>query len=90
MASRYLILSADALRATGYSLAQVEARTGLQVVHRGTLGVVLVNGQTDTWFTESKTGVAIGRLFSRTDLRRVTPDRLLPHHAHTSALRGSV
>jgi asparagine synthase (glutamine-hydrolysing) len=82
MASRYLILSADALRSTGFSLGQVEARTGLKAVHLGTLGVVLVSGETDTWFTESKTGVAIGRLFSQADFRRVAPDRLLPHRAH--------
>lgn len=82
MASRYLILSTDALRSTEFSLGQVEVRTGLKVVHHGTLGVVLVNDQADTWFTVSKTGVAIGRLFSRSDFRRVGPDRPLPHHAH--------
>ena len=82
MASRYLIMSADALRSTGFSLAQIAARTGLDVVHHGRLGAVLANDQADTWFTESKTGLAIGRLFSRSDLRRVAPDRQLPDHAH--------
>lgn len=82
MASRYLILSARGLRSTGYSLAQLEARTGLKVVHRGTLGVVLTNDQAGIYFTESKTGVALGRLFSRSNFRLEGPDRPLPVRAH--------